>query len=57
MKTRDLIRLLKKNGWKFQRHGSNHDVYIKGSASESVPRHKEIDEMLAKSIIKRHNLI
>ena len=56
MKTRYFIKLLKNNGWKFQRHGSNHDVYVKGNASESVPRYRETDEMLAKSIIKRHNL-
>ena len=32
MKTKDLIALLEKNGWKFKRHGSNHDIYVKGAA-------------------------
>lgn len=56
MKTKDLIKLLERNGWKFKRHGSDHDVYIKGAERESVPRHKEIKESLAKSIIKRRGL-
>ena len=29
MKTKDFIELLEKNGWKFKRHGSNHDIYTK----------------------------
>lgn len=56
MKTKDLIKLFEKNGWKFARHGSNHDVYIKGNERESVPRHREVDEELAKAIIKRRGL-
>ena len=30
MKTKDLIELLERNGWKFKRHGANHDIYVKG---------------------------
>lgn len=56
MKTKDLIRLLENNGWKFKRHGADHDVYTKGTERESVPRHKEIKENLAKSIIRRRGL-
>ena len=56
MKTKDLIKLLEKNGWKLKRHGADHDVYTKGTERESVPRHKEIKENLAKSIIKRRGL-
>lgn len=56
MKTKDFIELLEKNGWKLKRHGSNHDIYIKGGERESVPRHREIDEKLAKAIIKRRGL-
>lgn len=29
MKQRDLIKLLKKNGWEFDHHGANHDIYKK----------------------------
>ena len=56
MKTKDLIELLERNGWEFKRHGANHDVYVKGSERESIVRHKETDELLAKAIIKRRNL-
>lgn len=56
MKTRDFIKLLERNGWQFKRHGANHDIYIKGSDRESVPRHPQMDEDLAKSIIKRRKL-
>ena len=56
MKTKDLIDLFLRNGWKFKRHGSNHDIYVKGNLRESVPRHKETDEELAKAIIRRRGL-
>ena len=39
-----------------KRNGSNHDIYHKGKDRESVPRHTEIDEDLAKAIIKRRGL-
>lgn len=56
MLTRDLIALLEKNGWKFSRHGSNHDLYVKGTTRETVPRHRKVDDDLAKAIIKRRGL-
>lgn len=56
MKTKDLIKLLKRNGWKFKRRGANHDIYVKGNERESIVRHQNIDEDLAAAIIKRRNL-
>ena len=56
MKTKDLNQLLEKNGCKFKRHGANHDIYVNGKERESVVRHKEMDEELAKAIIKRRGL-
>lgn len=56
MKRRDLIKLLEKNGWYFLRDGGRHDVYTNGVKMEPIPRHKEINEMLAKSIIKKYGL-
>lgn len=47
MKRRDLEKLLKQNGWRFLRAGANHDVFTNG---------KEINEQLAKAIIKRRGL-
>lgn len=56
MKTKDLIDLLERNGWKFKRHGANHDIYMKDGQRESVVRHREADEELAKAIIRRRGL-
>ncbi len=56
MKQKDLIKLLTKNGWYLLRNGANHDVYTDGKAMEPIPRHREINEQLAKAIIKRQGL-
>lgn len=56
MKRKDLIKLLSKNGWWLKRNGGEHDIYTNGEASETIPRHKEINERLAQMIIKRRGL-
>ena len=56
MKRKDLIELLEKNGWTYKRSGGNHDLYTNGIETETIPRHKEIKENLAKAIIKRRGL-
>ncbi len=56
MKRRDLIKKLETNGWWKLREGTNHDIYTNGLKSEPIPRHTEINELLAKSIIKRQGL-
>lgn len=56
MKTKQLVDLLEKNGWSFKRHGANHDIYVKGKERESIVRHKETAEELARVIIKRRGL-
>ena len=56
MKRTDLIRLMEKNGWIFLRSGGNHDIYQKNGEIEAIPRHKEINELTAKSIIRRRGL-
>ncbi len=40
-------------GCSLVRHGSNHDVWTNGSREFSVPRHTEINEILAKNVIKQ----
>lgn len=55
-KRTDLIKLLERNGWRFVRNGGNHDIYSNGTRIETIERHKEIPEQLAKAIIKRNNL-
>ena len=56
MKQRILVRKLKKAGFVFDRHGGNHDIYVRGNNVEKVPRHKEINEGLARDIIKKWGL-
>ena len=56
MKTKDLIDLLKRNGWTLKRHGANHDIYVKDGQRESIVRRRETAEELAKAIIKRRGL-
>ena len=58
MKRRDLIRLLEKSGCVLIRHGSKHDWYQNPEFgfSQPVPRHREINEVLAKQILKRLNI-
>ncbi|MGR3309631.1 MAG: type II toxin-antitoxin system HicA family toxin [Candidatus Brocadiales bacterium] len=55
MKRRDLIKLLDEMGCILVRHGGRHDWYTnpKTKQSQPVPRHNEINENLAKSIIKK----
>ena len=54
MKRRDLIKKIEKAGCSFIRHGGKHDWYqnLDTKISQPVPRHKEINEHLAKHIIK-----
>ena len=56
MKQRDLIKKLEAAGFVFERHGGNHDVYKRGNEEEQIPRHRELNEQLAKSIMRRWGL-
>lgn len=56
MKQRDLIKKLESIGFSFERHGGNHDIYKRGTETEQVPRHKEINENLAKVILRKWGL-
>lgn len=55
MKKRDLIAKIESFGCIFVRHGANHDWYTNPNTniSQPIPRHNEIAENLAKSIIKK----
>ncbi len=55
MKRRELIRKLEEMGCFLVRHGGSHDWYTNPETKQSqpVPRHSEINENLAKSIIKK----
>ncbi|MDO9140255.1 MAG: type II toxin-antitoxin system HicA family toxin [Methylobacter sp.] len=55
MNRRDLIKTLEKMGCVLVRNGGRHDWYTNPQTKQSqpVPRHNEINENLAKSIIKK----
>ena len=56
MKNKDLIKKLESAGFKFERHGGNHDIYVRGNDREQVPRDKEINERLARAILRKWGL-
>lgn len=56
MKQRDLIKKLEEEGFVFERHGGNLDIYRRGNDIEKNPRHKEINENLAKMILRKWKL-
>ena len=55
MKRRELIKKIEEIGCIFIRHGSRHDWYQnpKTKVCQPVPRHKEINDTLAKHILKK----
>jgi predicted RNA binding protein YcfA (HicA-like mRNA interferase family) len=52
MKRRDLEKRLIALGWWRKRHGGRHDYWTNGSEEEAVPRHAEINENLARKILR-----
>ena len=54
MKRRDLVAELQQAGCVLLRNGAKHDIFHnpKSGKSEPVPRHREINEFLAKKILK-----
>ena len=54
MKRRELVRELERQGCALVRHGGRHDIFrnpVSGQ-KQPVPRHNEIDDVLAKHIKK-----
>lgn len=56
MKKRELLKLFKQVGWYFLRDGANHEIYTDGKNQVAIPRHPDINEKLAKGLIKRWGL-
>ncbi len=54
MKRKELERRIRRSGAVLVRHGSNHDWYRNPAtgAYQAVPRHREVDEQLARKILK-----
>ena len=54
MKRRDLIRHLTRHGCELLREGGSHSVYVNRAAmkTSTVPRHREINDFLARKICR-----
>jgi predicted RNA binding protein YcfA (HicA-like mRNA interferase family) len=54
VKRMDLLARLRALGWRHLREGGGHEIWTNGDGSrqEAVPRHREINEMLARKIIR-----
>ncbi|MCI0440159.1 MAG: type II toxin-antitoxin system HicA family toxin [Chloroflexi bacterium] len=54
MKRLDLVRHLEAHGCVLLREGGNHSIYVNRAArkASSVPRHREIDDQLARKICR-----
>ena len=54
MKRRDLESRLRRLGWSFARAGGSHDIWMKPGKSRvlAIPRHAEINEHIARSLLK-----
>ncbi|MGA9342355.1 MAG: type II toxin-antitoxin system HicA family toxin [Rhodanobacteraceae bacterium] len=54
MKRDELIRLLTAAGCELLRHGGRHDIWLNPHTGQKqpVPRHREIDDVLAKHFLK-----
>ncbi|MBK7002527.1 MAG: type II toxin-antitoxin system HicA family toxin [Rhodoferax sp.] len=59
MKRKEFVRFLESQGCILLRHGANHDIYLnpKNGNKQSVPRHSEIDDYLARHIRKYLGLL
>ena len=56
MKQKDLIKKFTQAGFEFVRHGGNHDIYKRGDDEEQIPRHREVNERLARALIRKWGL-
>lgn len=54
MKRQDLIRHIEAHGCEFLREGGNHTIYVNRLAQRvsSIPRHREINDFLARKICR-----
>jgi mRNA interferase HicA len=54
VKRTDLIRHLEAQGCEFLREGGNHTVYVNRRVrkSSSIPRHRDINDLLARKICR-----
>ena len=57
MKDKDLLKLLKADGWKVDRIRGSHHIMVKGDKTEIIPIHnKDVPPGLLNKILKRTGL-
>lgn len=57
MKDKELLRLLKQNGWEVKRINGSHHIIQKGDQTEVIPVHgKDVPTGLLNAILKRTGL-
>jgi predicted RNA binding protein YcfA (HicA-like mRNA interferase family) len=57
MRDKDLVKLLKQNGWKIDRIQGSHHIMVKGNKTECIPVHgKDVPTGLLNVILKRTGL-
>ena len=52
MKRKEVERRLSRAGWNFVRHGGRHDIWSDGKREITLPRHNDLNEYTADSIIR-----
>jgi mRNA interferase HicA len=52
MKRKALIKKLTDHGWRLLPHRGGHDIYTDGGFEQPIPRHTEVQEYLARQILK-----
>jgi len=53
LKRKKLENDLKELGWWLLRHGGKHDIWTDGDRQEPIPGHNDINERLARSILRK----
>ena len=53
MKRRDLIKMLESHGFRVVRDSGEHTIYRHTGRIVQVPRHREINELTARAILKQ----
>ncbi|MCL2056053.1 MAG: type II toxin-antitoxin system HicA family toxin [Oscillospiraceae bacterium] len=56
MKRRDLVKRLTALGYYSVRNDGSHEIFSNGKQAIPIPRHREINEITAKEILKRAEL-
>ena len=55
MQRRELVKILLDAGFECK-HGANHDIFFKGSLMIPLKRHREIEDQIAKRILRQAGL-